>query len=83
MVGILRVLLTTCPNNQKNSGGIDLHAEWSACLNFLSSNREFFKERGFKSKVFSQSDNLLDYVPKRERKRNKQKAAAEGEEGEE
>lgn len=36
VVGILRVLLTTCPNNQKNSGGIDLHAEWSACLNFLS-----------------------------------------------
>lgn len=66
MVGILRVLLTTCPNNQKNSGGIDLHAEWSACLNFMSANREFFKERSFKSKVFSRSNVLLDYVPKHE-----------------
>lgn len=67
VVGILRVLLTTCPNNQKNSGGIDLHAEWSACLNFLSANRQFFKEHGFKSKVFEKSNNLLDYVPKFER----------------
>jgi len=67
VVGILRVLLTTCPNNQKNSGGIDLHAEWSACLNFLSAKRDFFKERGFKSKSFSKSNTLLDYVPKRER----------------
>ena len=68
VVGILRVLLTTCPNNQKNSGGIDLHAEWSACLNFLSVNRAFFKEKGFKSKVFSKSDVLLDYVPKHEKR---------------
>lgn len=67
VVGILRVLLTTCPNNQKNSGGIDLHAEWSACLNFLSANREYFKEQGFKSQVFSKTDVLLDYVPKSER----------------
>ena len=68
VVGILRVLLTTCPNNQKNSGGIDLHSEWSACLLFLNAHREFFKERGFKSKVFSKTDPLLDYVPLSERR---------------
>ena len=67
VVGILRVLLTTCPNNQKNAGGIDLHAEWGACLNFLRANREFFKERGFKSKVFSKTDCLMDATPKKSR----------------
>ena len=35
VVGILRVLLTTCPNAVRNSGGIDLHHEWSACFEFL------------------------------------------------
>lgn len=35
VVGILRVLLTTCPNNSRNSGGIDLHSEWTSCLKFL------------------------------------------------
>ena len=58
-----------------------MHAEWSACLNFLSVNRQFFKEKGFKSKVFSKSDVLLDYVPKRERKKQEQ-AAGEDASGE-
>lgn len=68
VVGILRVLLTTCPNNQKNNGGgIELNAEWSACLDFLSANRAFFKEHGFKSKAFTKTDFYLDYVPMKER----------------
>lgn len=40
VVGILRVLLTTCPNNntQKpgNGGGIDLHCEWTSCIELLN-----------------------------------------------
>ena len=65
VVGIMRVLLTTCPNNQRNAGGIDLHAEWSSCLNFLIYHKEFFKEHNFKSKAFEKTDSLLDYEPKR------------------
>lgn len=51
VVGILRVLLTTCPNAARNTGGIDLHSEWSSCLSFLFYNKEFFYSRGFKSKI--------------------------------
>jgi len=36
VVGILRVLLTTCPNAARNSGGIDLHREWVSCCKFHS-----------------------------------------------
>ena len=75
VVGILRVLLTTCPNNQRNAGGIDLHAEWSSCLHFLIHYRAFFKEIGFKSKAFSKSDELLNYIPKKERERLAKQAA--------
>jgi hypothetical protein len=48
VVGILRVLLTTCPNNntQKagSGGGIDLHCEWSSCIELLGSQRHLFTE---------------------------------------
>ena len=67
VVGILRVLLTTCPNNQRNAGGIDLHAEWSSCLNFLILHKDYFKEKQFKSKAFEKTDTLLDFVPKNKR----------------
>ena len=67
VVGILRVLLTTCPNNQRNAGGIDLHAEWSSCLNFLILHKEYFKEKRFKSKAFEKTDTLLEFVPKNKR----------------
>ena len=66
VVGILRVLLTTIQNNKTNVG-IDLHAEWSSCLNFLIQHKEFFKEHNFKSKAFEKTDSLLDYVPKNQR----------------
>lgn len=59
VVGILRVLLTTCPNNAKNAGGIDLHSEWSSCLNFMLKHREFFLSRGFESKVFAKTNEIL------------------------
>ena len=61
-MGILRVLLTTCPNNAKSAGGIDLHSEWSSCLNLLLLHKEFFSVNGFKSKVFEKSTELI--IPK-------------------
>lgn len=63
VVGILRVLLTTCPNNAKNAGGIDLHSEWSSCINLLTENKALFKENGFKSKVFEKTNSLLESDP--------------------
>lgn len=48
VVGILRVLLTTCPNNpntQKqgsSQGGVDLHSEWNSCLDLLNQERDLF-----------------------------------------
>lgn len=40
VVGTLRVLLTTCPNNnvanKGSGGGIDLHCEWSSCVELLN-----------------------------------------------
>lgn len=35
IVGILRILLTTCPTANRTSGGIDLHREWSSSLKLL------------------------------------------------
>ena len=61
VVGILRVLLTTCPNNQKSAGGIDLHAEWSACINLLIKHQAFFASAGFRSKVFPKTDTYLTF----------------------
>jgi hypothetical protein len=63
VVGILRVLLTTCPNNAKNAGGIDLHSEWSSCLDLLLKKREFFNAHDFKSKVFEKTNWLLAADP--------------------
>lgn len=45
VVGILRVLLTTCPNNntqKSGGGGIDLHCEWTSCIELLNAHREAF-----------------------------------------
>mmetsp|Transcript_28577 Transcript_28577/g.27568 ORF Transcript_28577/g.27568 Transcript_28577/m.27568 type:complete len:237 (-) Transcript_28577:1115-1825(-) len=53
VVGILRVLLTTCPNAARNTGGIDLHSEWSSCLNFMFFNSEFFLRHNFQSYHFT------------------------------
>jgi hypothetical protein len=48
VVGTLRVLLTTCPNNNQASkaqgGGIDLHSEWTSCLELLNENRELLQD---------------------------------------
>ncbi len=43
IVALLRVLLTTCPNASKNSGGIDIHREWNSVLVLQKSNEEYKK----------------------------------------
>ena len=53
VVGILRVLLSTCPNTKKNTtGGVYIHREWSSCLKLYLQNKEFFDQKGFKSQIF-------------------------------
>lgn len=53
VVGILRVLLSTCPNTKKNTtGGVHIHREWGSCLKLYMVNKDFFDENGFKSGVF-------------------------------
>jgi hypothetical protein len=53
------VLLTTCPNSARNTGGIDLHAEWSSCINLMIANKEFFRDHKFKSARNAHIDKLL------------------------
>ena len=53
VVGILRVLLSTCPNTKKNTtGGVHIHREWGSCLKLYMTNKAFFDEAGFKSEIF-------------------------------
>ena len=53
VVGILRVLLSTCPNTKKNTtGGVHIHREWGSCLKLYMVNKDFFDEKGFKSEIF-------------------------------
>ena len=64
MVGILRVLLTTCPNAARNTGkiftfigqilgGIDLHSEWASPLQFAFYKRDYFIAHNFQSQHFN------------------------------
>jgi len=61
VVGILRVLLTTCPNNnaQKpgNGGGIDLHCEWTSCIELLNFQRELLAAHDKYGPILSQLAN--------------------------
>ena len=53
VVGILRVLLSTCPNTKKNTtGGVQIHREWSSSLKLYFTNRDFFQKHKFKSQIF-------------------------------
>lgn len=45
VVGILRVLLSTCPNTKKNkSQGVQIHREWASCIKLYLTNDEIFKD---------------------------------------
>ena len=50
VVGILRVLLTTCPNAKSGagSGGVDLHSEWTSCLELLCHAPDAFADTKYK-----------------------------------
>jgi len=53
VVGILRVLLSTCPNTKKNTtGGVHIHREWASCVKLYFLNKELFDEHGFKSELY-------------------------------
>ena len=57
VVGTLRVLLTTCQNNnrsQQQGVGIDLHLEWGSCIDLLGSERHLFEEHEKYGPVLSQ-----------------------------
>ena len=58
IVGILRVLLTTCPNNNSKAGGVDLHSEWSACLDLLNEERDLFDGTEYASALQYDSENF-------------------------
>ena len=53
VVGILRVLLSTCPNTKKNTtGGVYIHREWSSSLKLYFVNKDFFDFHSFQSQIF-------------------------------
>lgn len=53
VVGILRVLLSTCPNTKKNkTGGVQIHREWASSLKLYLLNKEWFDSLCFKSDIF-------------------------------
>ena len=57
VVGILRVLLSTCPNTKKNkTGGVQIHREWASSIKLMLTKQEWFDKQGFKSSVFNHED---------------------------
>jgi len=84
VVGILRVLLSTCPNTKKNTtGGVYIHREWSSSLKLYFVNKEFFDKHGFKSQIFEhetihkQLEKLERLKKSKEKKENEKKADEE------
>jgi hypothetical protein len=54
VVGILRVLLSTCPNTKKNkTGGVSIHREWASSVKLLLLKKSWFDENNFVSNLFS------------------------------
>ena len=71
VVGILRVLLSTCPNTKKNTtGGVHIHREWGSSLKFYMKNKDWFDAEGFKSQIFEHTS------LEKEMERRKQEGAA-------
>lgn len=57
VVGILRVLLSTCPNTKKNkTGGVQIHREWASALKLMLTRQEWFDKNGFESAVFDHDE---------------------------
>lgn len=65
VVGSLRVLLTTCPNNNSqksgSAGGIDLHCEWTSCIELLNASRDVLSSHEKYGPVLSKIANFTNY----------------------
>lgn len=69
VVGILRVLLSTCPNTKKNTtGGVQIHREWASCVKLYFENKELFDSNGFKSELYDHEQLTKEYKKKQEAK---------------
>lgn len=67
IVGILRVLLSSCPNTKKNTtGGVCIHREWSSCVKLYELNKDEFDRFGFQSKLFNHETMEKDLKKKKE-----------------
>ena len=67
VVGILRVLLSTCPNTKKNTtGGVHIHREWGSCLKLYLQNKAWFDQQGFKSGIFEHTSLDKEFERKKE-----------------
>jgi len=63
VVGILRVLLSTCPNTKKNTtGGVSIHREWASCIKLYLENRALFDHNNFKSMLFNHKPLIDEYI---------------------
>ena len=62
VVGILRVLLATCPNTKKNTtGGVHIHREWASCVKLYFLNKPMFDENGFQSELYGHEVLMKEY----------------------
>lgn len=62
VVGILRVLLSSCPNTKKNTtGGVCIHREWSSCIKLYFEHKQLFDDYGFKSQLFEHETIAAEY----------------------
>ena len=66
IVGILRILLTTCPTATRTSGGIDLHREWVSSVKLCAKHPEIYDEfiAPNKDKSLLVHDQLNDLISK-------------------
>ena len=87
VVGILRVLLSTCPNTKKNTtGGVQIHREWGSCVRLYFYNKPLFDEHGFKSELYTHETLEKEYQKmneETEKKEEEGEAEAEDEKKEE
>jgi len=67
VVGILRVLLSTCPNTKKNTtGGVHIHREWASCVKLYFLNKQLFDDNGFKSELYGHETLTKDWQKQKE-----------------
>ena len=70
VVGILRVLLSTCPNTKKNTtGGVQIHREWGSCVRLYFHNKPMFDEHGWKSELYTHETLDKEYQKMNEEKK--------------